>query len=504
MARSLLRYSRDPVTVVGVVLAVGGSVVGFFRAFPPEGGPLRGMPLSGMPEMFVAGAGIAIALVGMLLRTHARWGALRVAGTTASAVPGKRRRWLVAGVATGALTIDVSKTSTLGFVIPGMSVEYGLAPAEASMLAVAGLSGTALGAVCVGRLADRIGRRACYLITTLGFTATSMCATMPTFLGNVVMCLLMGVAVGGLAPLLITTLVDVSPGPARGSTVIALSVVATATGYLVAAGSALWLEPGFGWRILWLTGAPTGLLLALATVLIPERRGTPQDGGGEAAAAPDRSDTVPTGTHRTARSAFTLRLQALYAATVGVLTFGLNAWVPTLARAGGLPVTTANTLLTVVAVVMVPCAILIAFCYRRVGPIRLAVLLATGTAVVLLALAASGLASAVSWLSAAVLAAALFAVNTMAAIFLPIAADLADAGSRERVTGGMSFFNRLGGLTGPLVLSSIVASTTDVLIAVAVLALCCGAVAWYTGRRHRSVSTAAPDPVERDAVPERL
>nr|WP_040923818.1 MFS transporter [Saccharomonospora iraqiensis] len=502
MARSLLRYSRDPVTVVGVVLAVGGSVVGFFRAFPPEGGPLRGMPLSGMPEMFVAGVGIVIALVGMLLRTHSRWGGFRVVGTTASAVPGKRRRWLVAGVATGALTIDVSKTSTLGFVIPGMSVEYGLAPAEASMLAVAGLSGTALGAVCVGRLADRIGRRASYLITTLGFTATSMCATMPTFLGNVVMCLLMGVAVGGLAPLLITTLLDVSPGPARGSTVIALSVVATATGYLVAAGSALWLEPGFGWRILWLTGAPTGLLLALATVLIPERRVSPQVGDRSAMAAPEGSG-MPADTHRTARLAFTLRLQAIYAATVGVLTFGLNTWIPTLARAGGLSVMTANTLLTVVAVVMVPCAILVAVCYRRVGPIRLAVLLATGTAVVLLALAASGLASAVSWLSAAVLAAALFAVNTMAAIFLPIAADLADAGSRERVTGGVSFFNRLGGLTGPLVLSSIVASTTDVLIAVAVLALCCGAIAWYTGRRHRSVSTAAPEPVERDTVPGR-
>ncbi|WP_019810746.1 MFS transporter [Saccharomonospora halophila] len=502
MAHLLLRFSRDPVTVVGVVLAVGGSVVGFFRAFPPEGGPLHGMPLSSMPEMFVAGAGIAVALVGMLLRAHARRGAPRVTATPASAVPGRRRRWLVAGVATGALTIDVSKTSTLGFVIPGMSVEYGLAPAEASMLAVAGLSGTAIGAVCVGRLADRIGRRACYLITTLGFTATSMCATMPTFLGNVVMCLLMGVAVGGLAPLLIATLVDVSPGSARGSTVIALSVVATAVGYLVAAGSALWLEPAFGWRILWLTGAPTGLLLALATVVIPERR-VPRDGGGEAAVAPERSGTVPADAHRTARLAFTLRLQALYAATIGVLTFGLNTWIPTLARAGGLPVTTANTLLTVVAVVMVPCAILVAVCYRRVGPIRLAVLLATGTAVVLLALAASGLASAVAWLSAAVLAAALFAVNTMAAIFLPIAADLADAASRERVTGGVSFFNRLGGLTGPLVLSSIVASTTDVLIAVAVLALCCGAIAWYTGRRHRSVSTAAPEPVGTETVTER-
>ncbi|WP_231104747.1 MFS transporter [Haloechinothrix halophila] len=470
------RYQH--VMTAGVVIAVASSIVGGVRAFEADGLVLRGMPMAEMPEMYLAGAGILVAVAGALLRGAPR-------DVAAVAVTGTRSRWVVAVVATTALTIDVSKTSTLGFVIPGMSAEYGLGPTGASMLAVAGLSGTALGAVAFSRLADRIGRRASYLIAALGFTATSLCASMPTFLGNVVMCFLMGIAVGGLAPLLITILTDLFPGGARGSTVTALSVVATAVGYLVASGSALWLEPSYGWRVLWLVGAPTGLLLTVVAIVIPHR-------------APANTRTIDDPPRRLARTTFTTRLQWLYAAMVGVLTFGLTSWVPTIARAGGLATTTANTLLTVVALAMVPCAVVVALTYRRLGPIPLAVLMAAGTATVLLVLTASGLADTLVWLSAAVLAATLFAVNTMAAIFLPIAADLADPARRGRATGTVSLFNRIGGLTGPLVLSFIVTSTTDILTAVAILALLCGAIAAYTGRRHRTVNaTAEPEPVPR-------
>lgn len=79
------------------------------------------------------------------------------------------------------------------------------------MLAVAALTGTATGALLVGRLADRVGRRMSYVVATLEFTGTSICAGMPTFLGDVVMCFLMGIAVGGLAPLLITVLAEQFP-----------------------------------------------------------------------------------------------------------------------------------------------------------------------------------------------------------------------------------------------------------------------------------------------------
>ncbi|MFJ6770030.1 MFS transporter, partial [Kitasatospora sp. NPDC091257] len=255
---------------LGSLIVLVSSAVAFHHSFAmdpampmahmaaDDGRKLHGMALSEMPEMFTALAGLLIVVAGAALRGRPK-------SVEADSGTGRRGRLLILLIGTAALTIDISKTSTLGFVIPGMRAEYGLDPRAASLLAVCGLTGTATGALLFGVLTDRIGRRSSYLIATLGFTATSMCGSMPTFEGNLVMCALMGVAVGGLAPLLITLLTETVGGKVRGSVVVALSVVATAVGYLVAAGSALWLEPVFGWRILWLIGAPTGAVLALLT-----------------------------------------------------------------------------------------------------------------------------------------------------------------------------------------------------------------------------------------------
>ncbi|MGV9300083.1 MFS transporter [Amycolatopsis sp. NPDC003676] len=472
---------------VAAAVVVVASAVGFFRAFHMPGTDpadatspmgsmadrrLHGMALADMPEMFVAGTALLLAL-----------GAALVLGRTRQSVSVSqqkvRGRRTIAVVATAALTIDISKTSTLGFVIPGLRAEYGIDASTASLLAVSGLSGTALGALLCSQLAERIGRRACYLLATLGFTATSMCGTMPNFGGNVVMCFLMGIAVGGLAPMLITVLSDLFPGRGRGAVVTGLSIVATAIGYLVASGSALWLEPVFGWRVLWLIGAPTGLLLAAAAAVIPDQRSLTARPATEA--------------NWLARNTLTTRLQWVFAFSIGLTTFGLTTWVPTLSRVGGLSLTTANALLTGSAVTMVVCAGLLVLGYRRFGPTGVTVRLAVCTAVLLLALAVSGWAVAAPWLSAAVLTVALLGVNTMAAVFLPVAADVSADGQRGRVAGSVSFFNRLGGLAGPLVLSLLVTSVTDVLTAVALLALLCGSVAAYTSRRQRVLRKAGAE-----------
>ncbi|WP_344281473.1 MFS transporter, partial [Amycolatopsis albidoflavus] len=438
---------------VAAAVVVVASAVGFFRAFAMPGTDpagamgsmgsmadrrLHGMALADMPEMFVAGTALLLALGAALVLGRTRHSASPVALPQ----PKVRGRRTIAVVATAALTIDISKTSTLGFVIPGLRAEYGIDASTASLLAVSGLSGTALGALLCSQLAERVGRRACYLLATLGFTATSMCGTMPNFGGNVVMCFLMGIAVGGLAPMLITVLSDLFPGRGRGAVVTGLSIVATAIGYLVASGSALWLEPVFGWRVLWLIGAPTGLLLAAAAAVIPDQRGAPAQPAAE--------------TNWLARNTLTTRLQWVFAFSIGLTTFGLTTWVPTLSRVGGLSLTTANALLTGSAVAMVLCAGLLVLGYRRFGPTGVTVRLAVCTAVLLLALAVSGWAVAAPWLSGAVLTVALLGVNTMAAVFLPVAADVADDGQRGRVAGSVSFFNRLGGLAGPLVLSLLV------------------------------------------------
>jgi MFS transporter, putative metabolite:H+ symporter len=64
------------------------------------------------------------------------------------------------GIIGVAVIIDVMKAASLGFVTPGMQVEYGLTRAAVSVLPYVALIGTTLGSFLWGALADFYGRRA--------------------------------------------------------------------------------------------------------------------------------------------------------------------------------------------------------------------------------------------------------------------------------------------------------------------------------------------------------
>ena len=103
-----------------------------------------------------------------------------------------------------AVMIDIMKPTSLAFVVPGMTAEYGLKsplnPAgtiPAAYLALAGITGTVIGSMVWGWLGDKIGRRASILYAGISFIATSICGAMPDFYWNVAMCFLMGLGVGG-------------------------------------------------------------------------------------------------------------------------------------------------------------------------------------------------------------------------------------------------------------------------------------------------------------------
>jgi hypothetical protein len=69
-----------------------------------------------------------------------------------------------------AVTIDVMKPTALSFVLPGMTMEYGLkgplnptGHIPVAYVALSGITGTVLGSFLWGWLGDRIGRRASIL-----------------------------------------------------------------------------------------------------------------------------------------------------------------------------------------------------------------------------------------------------------------------------------------------------------------------------------------------------
>lgn len=102
----------------------------------------------------------------------------------------------LSAVLTLAITIDIMKPATIGFIMPGLLTEYGLTKTQGAVLPTVAISGTVLGSIIWGFMADRVGRKYSILLSTILFIATSICGAMPSFPTNIFMCWLMGVSVG--------------------------------------------------------------------------------------------------------------------------------------------------------------------------------------------------------------------------------------------------------------------------------------------------------------------
>ena len=180
------------------------------------------------------------------------------------------QHWKLVLVLLVALAVDVLKPATLGFVMPGMTGEYGISRETAGVLPLVALTGTTVGSVAWGRLADLFGRRSAILLSALMFIGTAICGAMPSFEWNLAMCFLMGASAGGLLPIAFTLMAETVPARHRGWLLVALGGLGASAGYLLAAGAAAWLEPVFSWRSLWLLGLPTGLIIIFLGRFIPE------------------------------------------------------------------------------------------------------------------------------------------------------------------------------------------------------------------------------------------
>jgi len=185
-----------------------------------------GMPMT--TAMWVGMAiiplGLALSAYGMLPRAPAYAGSdgAPLNFHVADGAPLNRAHWALVTVLVITLAIDVMKPATLGFVMPGMTAEYGMGTSRASLLALFALTGTAIGSVVWGRIADRFGRRSAILLSALMFIGTAICGAMPTFGWNLAMCFLMGASAGGLLPITFTLMAETVPAAHRGWLLVAL------------------------------------------------------------------------------------------------------------------------------------------------------------------------------------------------------------------------------------------------------------------------------------------
>jgi AAHS family 4-hydroxybenzoate transporter-like MFS transporter len=160
------------------------------------------------------------------------------------------------------VAIDGFDTAVVGFIAPALRAEWGIPIASLGPLFAAGLVGLMVGALAVGPLADRHGRKAMLALSMLVFGVTTLASSTSGDLRTLTwLRFLTGVGLGGAMPTSITLASEYCPAPRRASLVTLMFcgfTIGSALGGLIAAQ----VLERHGWRPLLAGGGIAPLLLA--------------------------------------------------------------------------------------------------------------------------------------------------------------------------------------------------------------------------------------------------
>ena len=426
---------------------------------------LAGMPM-GMPMLIGMGlivAGFGATAYGLLPRRPSEASEFDEIAPPEDA-PLTRAHWGQIMIISLALIIDVMKPASLGFVIPGMRVEYGLSFATVALLPFSGLLGTTIGSFLWGTLSDFYGRRATLLLAAVTFMGTSICGAMPSFTWNVIMCFLMGIGAGGMLPVAYALLAEIMPTRHRGWCLVLVGGVGSIGGYFATSLLSALLQPHFGWRIMWLIGLPTSLVIVAVSPVLQESARFLQSMGRlqearetmarfglslEATAAkPSAERAVPSAAPVDFRKLLGLTCAlTLTALCVGFVNFGVLLWLPGSLMHEGRSVGAASALIARSTLIAAPTILLVSWLYSIWSTKRT---LITAVGVTTLGLIGILLRNegGLKILSNPVLPVVLLIVGAsgIVSMLLPYSAESYPLRVRGRATGWVAGFSKGGGL----------------------------------------------------------
>jgi MFS family permease len=337
----------------------------------------------------------------------------------------------------------------LGAIIPTLLKTHhlGMTAGDATTVATLSLVGVAIGAVCVGPLADRLGRRKLLIGSVVVF---SLFTVLVPLAGSVAMFaalrLAAGLGLGACMPVSLTMMAERMPADrrARASTL-------TMTGYHTGAvvTSLLALKVTDDWEVLfYLLGAVGFVVAGIQWFKLPESQAFVR-------AKENQDRRVP----------FTELLKPAYLrAGIGIwvasfmgllLVYGLNTWLPKLMNDAGYPVPTAVTQLLVLNVGGVVGLVLGGWVADRRG-IKITTLGWFAVSVAMLACLSVKMDSDLM-LNAVVFLTGVFVFSAQVLVYAYVTSYY-PAPVRGTALGSASGIGRLGSIVGPSITGALVAS----------------------------------------------
>jgi MFS transporter, putative metabolite:H+ symporter len=456
---ALAFWAGSLAVAIGVLLHIPMFLMGRYTHWKLAGMPMGAPMLFGMGLIIAGTAATAYGLIPHRTKTD-----VFEEIAPPEDAPLTRAHWVQIALLSVALIIDVMKPATLGFVVPGMRAEYGLTFAGVALLPFSGLLGTTVGSFIWGTLADIYGRRATILLAAIIFMGTSICGAMPSFAWNIFMCFMMGLGAGGMLPVAYALLAEIMPTRHRGWCLVLVGGIGTIGGYFVTSSLSAWLQPYFGWRIMWLLGLPISAILVVVSPLLPESARFLQSMGrlqearetlarfgiivDNSAPKPASTRTVPAVSQAKLRSLLGLTCAlTLTALCVGFVSFGVLLWLPGSLMHEGRSMGAASKLIARSTLIAAPTIVLASWLYSIWSTKRTLILSVVVTTLGLVAILLRDVAGA-PFLSNPVLPVVLLIMGTsgIVSMILPYSAESYPLRVRGRATGWVAGFSKAGGL----------------------------------------------------------
>jgi AAHS family 4-hydroxybenzoate transporter-like MFS transporter len=180
-------------------------------------------------------------------------------------------QWLIFGLCFLIVLLDGFDTAAIGYIAPSLIKEWGVSKPALGPVLSAALFGLAVGALCAGPLADKLGRRRLLITSVVVFALACFASAFSADLTQLtVLRFVTGVGLGAAMPNAVTLMSEYCPDGRRAiltNTMFCGFPLGAAFGGFLAA----WMIPQWGWRSVLVLGGVTPFVLALVMLaFLPE------------------------------------------------------------------------------------------------------------------------------------------------------------------------------------------------------------------------------------------
>lgn len=250
-----------------------------------------------------------------------------------------------------AVALDGFDLVVLGAVIPTLkeSGALGFTASSLTMASTVGLIGVGIGAVAVGPLTDRFGRRVTLISSIAIFSVLTLAiAVAQNVTQFTVLRFLAGLGLGACLPTALAFMSEHAK-PGRGGSAVTRMMTGYHVGAVLTALLALWLVDEYGWESMFVVGGVAGLLtLPVMWFKLPESesylRAAEARQQGTATVEVRSSDVVKGRYLRVSIGLWVASFMGL------LLVYGLNTWLPTIMGEAGYSIKAGTGLLLVLNV----------------------------------------------------------------------------------------------------------------------------------------------------------